>query len=88
MLTNVSYILTAPSAAPTLDQNIHHSQVELSWNEIPLKHRNGIIRGYTLYIWNDINETQGIQGFKEVHNRFSDFITILLTIMFLFFFKL
>lgn len=73
MLTHVSYILTAPSEAPNLKVvEIHHSQVKLHWDEIPLEQRNGIIQGYTIYFWDDSNITQGIQGFKEVENRFSD----------------
>jgi len=65
MLTNVSYILTAPSEAPKLEVvEIRHSRVKLHWDGIPLEQRNGIIQGYTIYFWDDSNETQGIQGFK------------------------
>lgn len=73
MLTNVSYFLTAPSAAPKLETvEIRYSQVNLRWDKIPLNETNGIIQGYTIYFWNDTDDIQGIQGFKEVDSRFLD----------------
>lgn len=70
---NVSYFLTAPSAAPELKVvDIRYSQVKLRWDEIPLNETNGIIQGYTIYFWNDTDNVQGIQGFKEVDSRFLD----------------
>lgn len=51
----------APSEAPNLKVvEIHHSQVKLHWDEIPLEQRNGIIQGYTIYFWDDSNITQVI----------------------------
>lgn len=73
MLTNVSYFLTAPSAAPELDVvDIRYSQVKLRWDEIPLNETNGIIQGYTIYFWNDTDNVRGIHGFREVDSRFLD----------------
>ncbi|XP_077062198.1 granulocyte colony-stimulating factor receptor isoform X2 [Siphateles boraxobius] len=55
----------APSEAPKLEVvEIHHSQVKLRWDEIPLEQRNGIIRGYTIYFWDDSNFTQVIETEK------------------------
>ncbi|CAM4696908.1 unnamed protein product [Leuciscus chuanchicus] len=55
----------APSEAPDLEvPEILHSQVKLSWNEIPLEQRNGIVQGYTIYFWDDINYTRVINTEK------------------------
>ncbi|XP_056107607.1 granulocyte colony-stimulating factor receptor [Rhinichthys klamathensis goyatoka] len=55
----------APSEAPNLEVvEIHHSQVKLHWDEIPLEQRNGIIQGYTIYFWDDSNDTQVIHTEK------------------------
>ncbi|XP_067305479.1 granulocyte colony-stimulating factor receptor [Pseudorasbora parva] len=51
----------APSVAPNLTfVDIRHSEVELGWDEIPLEQRNGIIQGYTIYIWSDRGDLQEI----------------------------
>ncbi|KAK2903449.1 hypothetical protein Q8A67_008162 [Cirrhinus molitorella] len=47
----------APSVAPMLNvTKISHSYVKLKWNEIPLGQRNGIIQGYTVFVWDERND--------------------------------
>ncbi|XP_057195732.1 granulocyte colony-stimulating factor receptor [Triplophysa rosa] len=50
----------APSVAPELmfGENHHSTYVHLLWDEIPLKQRNGIIRGYTIYVWDERHNIQ------------------------------
>uniref|UniRef100_A0AAY4D6H2 Uncharacterized protein n=1 Tax=Denticeps clupeoides TaxID=299321 RepID=A0AAY4D6H2_9TELE len=44
----------APSTAPTLIfREIWHSHAELFWNEIPLEQRNGIVRSYRIFYWEE-----------------------------------
>ncbi|XP_056618674.1 granulocyte colony-stimulating factor receptor isoform X2 [Triplophysa dalaica] len=50
----------APTVAPELmfGENHHSTHVHLLWDEIPLEQRNGIIRGYTIYVWDERNNIQ------------------------------
>ncbi|KAJ7985228.1 hypothetical protein DPEC_G00349910 [Dallia pectoralis] len=44
----------APSTAPYLSvQNRGPFRIELSWNEIPLLQRNGIVESYQIFYWNE-----------------------------------
>ncbi|XP_073727936.1 granulocyte colony-stimulating factor receptor [Misgurnus anguillicaudatus] len=62
-LTVIAYTSeTAPSVAPKLTiKEIHSSNVQLVWDEIPLKQRNGIIQGYTIFIWDEKNHIEIIK---------------------------
>ncbi|XP_043116635.1 granulocyte colony-stimulating factor receptor [Puntigrus tetrazona] len=51
----------APESAPKLKVVFINSFVKLHWDEILLKDRNGIIRGYTVYIWNDMKNIKVIK---------------------------
>ncbi|TRY60010.1 hypothetical protein DNTS_034663 [Danionella cerebrum] len=49
----------APSMAPELKiEESHHSHVKIHWDEIPLEQRNGIIQGYTVFFWHEMDEIQ------------------------------
>lgn len=49
----------APSVAPTLNfEKLDSSNVQLVWDEIPLEQRNGIIQGYTIFIWDEKHNIQ------------------------------
>ncbi|KAL4657560.1 granulocyte colony-stimulating factor receptor [Arapaima gigas] len=49
----------APSAAPLLQVGeVGHTHIKLTWDETPLEQRNGIIQSYTVYFWNEKNETE------------------------------
>ncbi|XP_072769197.1 granulocyte colony-stimulating factor receptor [Nerophis lumbriciformis] len=51
---NAYSLQKAPSMVPKLRiQKNWRSDVELTWDEIPLDQRNGIIRSYTLFYWDE-----------------------------------
>lgn len=53
-------MITAPSLSPKLEiGKITPSFVELSWDEIPLQQRNGIITGYRIFYSDEKNNTGG-----------------------------
>lgn len=53
-------MITAPSISPKLEiGKITPSFVELSWDEIPLQQRNGIIAGYRIFYRDEKNNTRG-----------------------------
>ncbi|XP_029360223.1 granulocyte colony-stimulating factor receptor isoform X2 [Echeneis naucrates] len=44
----------APSMVPKIQiKKTQQSNIELTWDEIPLYQRNGIIQGYKVYYWNE-----------------------------------
>ncbi|XP_031432113.1 granulocyte colony-stimulating factor receptor [Clupea harengus] len=52
----------APSTAPTPKLiKIWYSQAELSWDEIPVTQRNGIIQGYQVFYWDEHGDTKVIE---------------------------
>uniref|UniRef100_A0A8C5G316 Fibronectin type-III domain-containing protein n=1 Tax=Gouania willdenowi TaxID=441366 RepID=A0A8C5G316_GOUWI len=49
----------APAMVPKIQiQKTWGSHVELTWDEIPLSQRNGIIQNYTIFYWDDKGHTQ------------------------------
>ncbi|XP_016305946.1 granulocyte colony-stimulating factor receptor-like [Sinocyclocheilus anshuiensis] len=75
----------APSVAPVLNfMEIRHSYVKLHWNEIPLEQRNGIIQGYTVYFWNELNnikvikteETSIVVRDLQPHTKYEALLTV------------
>ncbi|XP_036395213.1 granulocyte colony-stimulating factor receptor isoform X1 [Megalops cyprinoides] len=51
----------APSVAPNLRVGeIHHTYVELTWDDTPLEQRNGIIQGYTIFYWDERGRTEAV----------------------------
>nr|XP_023676945.1 granulocyte colony-stimulating factor receptor isoform X1 [Paramormyrops kingsleyae] len=51
----------APSEAPQLQATvIRHTSVELTWDDIPLEHRNGIV-SYTIYYWNEEDQAEAVR---------------------------
>ncbi|XP_051573990.1 granulocyte colony-stimulating factor receptor-like [Myxocyprinus asiaticus] len=57
----------APSMAPEWKNwKFHHSKVKLSWDEIPLEQRNGIVRRYTVYFWDDRGNIQ-VEETNQTH---------------------
>jgi hypothetical protein len=52
--------MAAPSAAPDLRvREILHSRIELTWEEIPLCQRNGIVQSYQIFYWDEQGNTKG-----------------------------
>uniref|UniRef100_A0A8C1B136 Colony stimulating factor 3 receptor n=1 Tax=Cyprinus carpio carpio TaxID=630221 RepID=A0A8C1B136_CYPCA len=52
----------APSVAPYLNvTEISHSYIKLHWDEIPLEQRNGIIQGYTVFVWHERDKIKVIK---------------------------
>uniref|UniRef100_A0A4W5PYZ1 Colony stimulating factor 3 receptor n=1 Tax=Hucho hucho TaxID=62062 RepID=A0A4W5PYZ1_9TELE len=50
----------APSATPNLRvREILHSRIELTWEEIPLCQRNGIVQSYQIFYWDEQGNTKG-----------------------------
>uniref|UniRef100_A0A672MW84 Granulocyte colony-stimulating factor receptor-like n=1 Tax=Sinocyclocheilus grahami TaxID=75366 RepID=A0A672MW84_SINGR len=75
----------APSVAPVLHfMEIRHSYVKLHWDEIPLEQRNGIIQGYTVYFWNEMNnikvikteETSVVVRDLQPHTKYEALLTV------------
>lgn len=53
-------MIAAPSISPKLEiGKITPSFLELSWDEIPLQKRNGIITGYRIFYRDEKNNTRG-----------------------------
>lgn len=50
----------APSVVPELKikQN-WNSDIEISWEEIPLEQRNGFIKGYKVFYWEENGPVKG-----------------------------
>lgn len=54
----------APSAAPSMRVGeIYHTRAKLTWDDIPLDQRNGIIQNYTIYYWDEAGRP-GVVRFK------------------------
>lgn len=52
--------MAAPSAAPNLRvREMLHSRIELTWEEIPLCQRNGIVQSYQVFYWDERGNTKG-----------------------------
>ncbi|XP_048880897.1 granulocyte colony-stimulating factor receptor isoform X2 [Brienomyrus brachyistius] len=50
----------APSEAPELQAMVmRHTSVELTWNDIPLEQRNGIV-SYTIHYWNEEEQKEAV----------------------------
>jgi len=53
-------VLPAPALVPDLKVKFSWgSYVELTWEELPLQERNGIITGYQLFYWDDPEHITG-----------------------------
>ncbi|KAL2084935.1 hypothetical protein ACEWY4_020453 [Coilia grayii] len=60
-LTQVAYTRQgAPSVAP-LPNLIWKSRAELTWDEIPMTERNGIIQSYQIFYWDEHGQTNDIK---------------------------
>ncbi|XP_064801479.1 granulocyte colony-stimulating factor receptor isoform X2 [Oncorhynchus masou masou] len=56
----------APSAAPDLRvREILHSRIELTWEEIPLCQRNGIVQSYQIFYWDEQGNTKVVTAELE-----------------------
>ncbi|KAG9334213.1 hypothetical protein JZ751_008461 [Albula glossodonta] len=52
----------APSVAPSLKvEKIHSTYALLTWQDVPLEHRHGIIQSYTLFCWDEGGRAQVVQ---------------------------
>lgn len=44
---------------PKIQKRTRESHIELTWEEIPLDQRNGIIQGYKIFYWNENEHVNG-----------------------------
>lgn len=49
----------APLVVPKINIKKWRSQVKLSWEEIPLEQRNGIIQNYKVFYWEEEGPVNG-----------------------------
>lgn len=54
------FLLKAPSVVPKIHiKKTWQSHIELTWEEIPLEQRNGIIQGYKIFCLDDKGAING-----------------------------
>lgn len=52
-------LFAAPSIVPKIRvKKTWHSYIELSWDEIPLAQRNGIVQSYKIFYWDEEGHTE------------------------------
>lgn len=52
------YLLAAPTAGPSVVEEVKEDGVSVSWTEIPRAQRRGCITSYTIYLQSDSEEPQ------------------------------
>lgn len=57
---NIYFLFKAPNMVPKIQiGKIWSSRVELTWDEIPLEERNGMIKDYKIFYWYDKGPAKG-----------------------------
>lgn len=58
--TNCTFPFEAPSAVPKIQiKKTWWSDIEVSWDEIPLQQRNGFIKSYQVFYWEENGSVKG-----------------------------